>query len=108
MCPNAASTRGNPRRSSASTMRTWAGPTSRRHGDLEGVRHPRTRAASDGGLQQADLVRIVPERRRDAAAVEALIEQAFGPDRLSKTVYKLREGVKPVRELGFVAIDESD
>lgn len=72
------------------------------------MRQPRAGISGDGGLQQADRVRIVPERRRDAAAVEDLIAQAFGPDRFAKTVYKLRDDVKPVRELGFVAIDESD
>jgi predicted N-acetyltransferase YhbS len=60
-----------------------------------------------GDLRQTDLVRIVPERRRDEAAVERLIDAAFGPDRFGKTVYSLREGVKPIRELGFVAIDET-
>lgn len=52
-------------------------------------------------------IRIVRERRRDAAAVEAMVAASFGPDRLQKTVYKLREGVKPLRDLRFVALDEN-
>jgi len=60
------------------------------------------------GVERTDRIRIVPERRRDAAAVEALIDAAFGPDRLGKTVYKLREGVKPIPELCIVAIDENE
>ena len=51
-------------------------------------------------------MRILPERKRHAAAVEALIAASFGPDRMQKTVYKLRENVKPIRELCTVAIDD--
>jgi predicted N-acetyltransferase YhbS len=53
-------------------------------------------------------MRIVRERRSDGPAIEGLIGAAFGPDRLQKTVYKLREGVKPIRDLCFVALDDSD
>lgn len=52
-------------------------------------------------------MRIVRERRNDAAAIETLLAAAFGPDRLQKTVYKLRDGVRPVRDLCFVARDDS-
>jgi predicted N-acetyltransferase YhbS len=50
-------------------------------------------------------MRLLRERRGDGAAIEALVAAAFGPNRLQKTVYKLREGVRPIRELCFVAID---
>lgn len=53
-------------------------------------------------------MRIVRERRSDGPAIEVLIGAAFGPDRMQKTVYKLREGVKPIRELCFVARDDSN
>jgi predicted N-acetyltransferase YhbS len=53
-------------------------------------------------------MRIVRERRGDGPAIEAMIATAFGPDRMQKTVYKLREGVRPIRELCFVARDQSD
>ena len=46
------------------------------------------------------------ERPRDDAAIEAMNEAAFGPDRQHKTVYRLREDVKPIKELCFVAIDQ--
>lgn len=49
---------------------------------------------------------IVPERPFDSAAIEKLLQAAFGPDRHAKTVYKLREGVAPLPELSFVALDE--
>ena len=51
-------------------------------------------------------LRLLRERPRDDAAVEAMNEAAFGPDRQHKTVYRLREDVKPIKELCFVAIDQ--
>lgn len=41
----------------------------------------------------------------DAAAVEALNEAGFGPGRFAKSAWRLREGVNPVAELSFVAIE---
>ena len=51
------------------------------------------------------MITIRPFREADPAAVEALLDRAFGPDRQKKTVYRLRESVPPVTELGFVAFD---
>jgi predicted N-acetyltransferase YhbS len=51
-------------------------------------------------------LRLLRERPRDHAAVEEMTAAAFGPDRLHKTVYRLREEVKPIKELCFVAIDQ--
>lgn len=59
----------------------------------------------DIGLS-AGRLRLVRERPRDGAAVEAMTEAAFGPDRHHKTVYRLREEVPPIKELCFVAIDQ--
>ena len=39
-----------------------------------------------------------------ADAVEALADVNFGPDRLSKTSYRLRDGLDPVAGLSFVAL----
>lgn len=50
-------------------------------------------------------LRLVRERARDFDAIEEMTEAAFGPDRHQKTVYRLREGVPPIKELCFVAID---
>lgn len=47
------------------------------------------------------------EPRHDAA-IEALLDRSFGPDRFKKTAYKLREGVPPIPELGFVAIEHDE
>ncbi len=51
------------------------------------------------------MIRIRPSHEADPAAVEGLLDRAFGPDRHKKTVYRLREGVAPLTELGFVAFD---
>lgn len=53
-------------------------------------------------------LRLLLERPRDGAAIEAMTQAAFGPDRLQKTVYRLRDGIPPLRELCFVAIDHKD
>lgn len=46
---------------------------------------------------------IEVERPGDAAAVDALVDQAFGPGRFVKTAERLREGSQPIAELSFVA-----
>lgn len=51
-------------------------------------------------------LRLLRERPRDHEAIEEMNEAAFGPDRIHKTVYRLREDVKPIKELCFVAIDQ--
>lgn len=49
---------------------------------------------------------ILPERPRDAALIEPLLDRCFGPGRRQKTVYRLREGIAPIADLCFVAVDE--
>ena len=51
----------------------------------------------------AESVRFAPERREDAAAVEALIDRAFGPGRFAKTAERLREGAHAHPELSVCA-----
>ena len=48
---------------------------------------------------------ILPQRPDDPAHFESLLDRTFGPDRLSKTVYRLREGVEDLSVLRFVAVD---
>jgi predicted N-acetyltransferase YhbS len=43
------------------------------------------------------------EKPDDAAAVDTLVAQGFGPGRFAKTAYRLREGVRHLPELAFVA-----
>jgi len=49
---------------------------------------------------------IVAERPQDAATIEHLLDLSFGPDRHQKTVYALRQGIEPLHELSFVALDD--
>ncbi|WBX83616.1 GNAT family N-acetyltransferase [Sphingosinicella microcystinivorans] len=48
---------------------------------------------------------IVPASARHGAAIEALLDDVFGSDRHGRTAYRLREGVRPVEGLSFVALD---
>jgi predicted N-acetyltransferase YhbS len=41
----------------------------------------------------------------DAARVEALNAESFGPGRFAKSAYRLREGVDPIAALSFVAVE---
>jgi predicted N-acetyltransferase YhbS len=54
------------------------------------------------------LWQILPERTEDAPSVAALTELSFGPGRFAKSAYRLREGVDPVANLGFVAVAGKD
>lgn len=48
---------------------------------------------------------IRPEKPADLADIEALNAKSFGPGRFAKSAYRLREGVAPVADLGFVAVN---
>lgn len=48
---------------------------------------------------------IRPEEPRDVPHVEALVSQSFGPGRHAKSAWRLREGVRAVEGLSFVAIE---
>ena len=49
--------------------------------------------------------RIRPEEPGDAAQVESLNAESFGPGRFAKSAYRLREGVAPLSALSFVAVE---
>jgi predicted N-acetyltransferase YhbS len=49
---------------------------------------------------------IRQEARADAPRIDELSEHSFGPGRFAKSAYRLREGVDPEQDLGFVAIEE--
>lgn len=51
-------------------------------------------------------MKVLQERPHHAAAIDALIADSFGPDRLKKTVYRLRDGVDAVADLCIVAEDQ--
>ncbi len=46
---------------------------------------------------------IRTEGPQDAPHIEALLDRAFGADRLARPSYRLREGLQPVHDLCFVA-----
>jgi len=49
---------------------------------------------------------FVPINAVDPAAVEALLDRAFGRDRHNRTAYRLRQGVGAIPELSFAAIEQ--
>ncbi len=48
------------------------------------------------------MFKISPLQPGDLAEVDALLDRVFGPDRLAKTSYRFRQGIEPVKGLGFV------
>ena len=46
------------------------------------------------------------ETAADGPEVEALNQSVFGPGRFAKSAYRLREGVCPLPELSFVAVED--
>jgi predicted N-acetyltransferase YhbS len=51
------------------------------------------------------LIELVALEAVDGAAVESLLDRAFGPDRRTRTAYRVREGVSADPELSFAALD---
>lgn len=51
---------------------------------------------------------IIPEEPKHACLIEALLDRSFGPDRHSKTAYRLRDGVDSLPELNLVAIEHDE
>ena len=51
---------------------------------------------------------ITPELPQHAAAIESLLDTAFGADRQTKTAYRLRDGVAPIQDLCLVALGHDD
>jgi len=48
---------------------------------------------------------IEPEAERHQGGVRALLEKAFGPNRMRRAIYRLREGVPPDPTLCFVMVN---
>ncbi len=49
---------------------------------------------------------IHPLSAADPAAVEALLDAAFGPDRHGRTAYRIRSGMAPIPALSFAAFED--
>jgi predicted N-acetyltransferase YhbS len=58
-----------------------------------------------GAVKEAVSWEIRRERPEDAALVDTLNAESFGPGRFAKSAYRLREGVAAVTELSFVATE---
>lgn len=56
-------------------------------------------------LRQPELL-INPERPQDAAAVDALVDRAFGPGRFTKVSERVREFAAPRHDLSFCAWED--
>lgn len=56
----------------------------------------------------AAVATIVPLADIEPTLVEALLDAAFGPDRRSRTAYKVRAGTEPLQALSFAAIDDDE
>lgn len=52
------------------------------------------------------MIEVVALDAVDGAAIEALLDRAFGPDRHTRTAYRIREGVRPAPDLSFAALDD--
>ena len=53
------------------------------------------------------MIHFTEEKNHHGPEIEALVEASFGPARFQKTVYKFREQVAPMVDLGLVMIDET-
>lgn len=51
------------------------------------------------------MISLVPLKYVKAKDIECLLDAAFGPDRHSRTAYKLREGSQPIGPLSFALKD---
>jgi predicted N-acetyltransferase YhbS len=54
------------------------------------------------------MTRLIPLADIDPAAVEDLLDAAFGLDRHARTAYRMRAGVMAVGDLSFAALDGDD
>ncbi|WP_404338358.1 GNAT family N-acetyltransferase [Sphingomonas sp. MMS12-HWE2-04] len=52
------------------------------------------------------MIALVPLANVESAAVEALLDRAFGPDRHLRTAYRVRAGTMAIAELSFAALAE--
>jgi hypothetical protein len=63
-------------------------------------------APAGPAISRAAPIRIVDERSGDFDAREALLDEAFGPQRFEKASARLRDGRTPARGLALAASDQ--
>ena len=51
------------------------------------------------------VIALVPLAAVEPEAVDALLDRAFGPERRTRTAYRIRSGSLPVPEMSFAALD---
>lgn len=52
-----------------------------------------------------EVIALVPLADVAAEAVETILDRAFGQDRRTRTAYRVRQGLDPIAELSFAAVD---
>lgn len=67
--------------------------------------HPAEIDGASAHADATDAISIVPIADVSDADVEALLDQAFGPDRHGRTAYRLRAGTRAIPALSFAALD---
>jgi predicted N-acetyltransferase YhbS len=64
--------------------------------------------ASPPDAADVALIALAPLEQVDPAAVDALLDLAFGLDRHGRTAYRLREGMSAIAHLSLAALDGGD
>jgi predicted N-acetyltransferase YhbS len=59
-------------------------------------------------MTDAETATLIPLDQVDPAAVEQVLDRAFGPDRFARTAYKVREGADWLPALSFAALDADE
>ncbi|OYZ38367.1 MAG: GNAT family N-acetyltransferase, partial [Novosphingobium sp. 16-62-11] len=54
------------------------------------------------------MSKIIPLADVDPELVEQLLDTAFEPERRRRTAYKVREGMEPLGNLSFAALDDAE
>src|SRR3546814_15264662 len=56
-------------------------------------------------MESQELTHITALSTQSDSAVEALLDAAFGPDRIKRKAYKIRTGMMPIGAMSFAALD---
>jgi predicted N-acetyltransferase YhbS len=59
-------------------------------------------------MTDAETLTLIPLDQVDPAAIEDVLDRAFGPDRFARTAYKVREGADWLPALSFAALDADE
>lgn len=59
-----------------------------------------------GETGSRNVTAIIPLSRMPAAAIDGILDAAFGPDRRTRTAYRVRAGTSAIDALSFAALDD--